>query len=484
MTCPIGGFSCFYREQPRNPQPENIPLQGQDPSNPPITQQPRREMGFNISSPEGLLDTAKQAGQLVNDLLDSARMQRLGNYCNRTGTPWCEQHCPGFLQWIWGGCCACCLNTTDNPDNPQSIFLQELVNLFGPICVGLAFQHYPEHQTKVQSGLMLNESEKADLKNICQQTLTALQKTQTHCLAYPLRCLLLSNESGDNISEGEYSSKVLEAVCSVSAPGVFSPDNPPTTWILQADSSAAQEDSDDTLLQGAVGGAPRASSSYRVTCKLNCKHLLHKLARLEVYSVDSGYTGPLGQAAQTVVDQIKRTLKCLVLGTGTLFQTPGFGLSLESDVFQLLVLLCLLAQGYIPVDPLDPSKPCIDPDAEGPWQNIIRTLLREGRGRTYRWAAYSTHSGLDDPDLEVDGTSQQHSKKHTTKQQPSGLPQATTSHHHRHPDESDSKTTGRKQPDLGVPLEDHEDKDNPWSPGNQQALLQSSRKAQHCFFLG
>ncbi|WP_100934082.1 hypothetical protein [Candidatus Chlamydia corallus] len=473
MTWPCGNLNCFYREQPRRTQEEDIPLQEQGQSSNQgqhtITQQPgsqnQREMGFSIEPPGNVLHLVEQAGSLVEKLLDNARMQRLGNYCYRTGTPWCKTHCPSFLQWIWGGCCACCLDTENTPENPQAQFLKELVEKFGPICVGMVFQQTPNCANKIEKGENLSPTEQKMLEDLCKCQIQALKKTPQKCMAESMAKVLGNQELGEDILIKDLFFQLFTTVIEAKTKGAVSTSSPPNCWILQA-SPTLPSPSDEEQLQGAVGGAPAStegSGDCRTTCKLNYKTFLRKLSRLEVFSLESGYTGPLGQASISVLDLIKKTLKLLVGPNSKFFTFHGIGLSLESHVFEILVILCLLAHGYIPLDPLDEKRPCIDPEKDGPWQKRLQELL----------------------------TTTERGKKSSSLGRSLGLQSAAFGLGRRQVDERDGDgrfSHGSQGAGLGLPLppgeEEEEDEIDPWSPDNQQMLLQGSQKVSSCFKLG
>ncbi|AAD19207.1 hypothetical protein CpB1115 [Chlamydia pneumoniae TW-183] len=426
MTFPCGNCNCYYRETPPpNPGGEDIPLQegGQSGSQGGrvITQQPGtggREMGISLGS-DNVLGMVEQAGSLLNNLLDSARMQRLGHYCYRTGTPWCREHCPGFLQWIWGGCCACCLETVDDPDNPSAQFLQQLIQQYGPICVGMSFQQLPHCTQKIEQGEPLGDGDKQEVENGCKLHRELLKAAQPRCMGESLVKLLQNNGLGEDMQQTPPWSLILQAVSEGALSFVTSSDNPPTCWILQPEQQPCPPPpTDEEQLQGAVGGAPapqqkkHPAQECRVTCKLNFRTLLQKLSRLEVLSLESGYKGPLGQAAKQIVDLIKKSLKRLVASDLATFLGPGIGLSLESQVFEVLVLLCLLSKGYLPLDPLHPEQTVLDPRVQGPWQRILRKVLvtttageniwRQTQGEAPRQAP-PPPDPWDDDEIERDG---------------------------------------------------------------------------------
>ncbi|ETR79861.1 hypothetical protein X556_0828, partial [Chlamydia pneumoniae B21] len=242
---------------------------------------------------------------------------------------------------------------------------------------------------------------------------------------------------------------------------------------------------DEEQLQGAVGGAPATqpkknpAQECRVTCKLDFKVLLQKLSKLDVYCLSTGYQGPLGRAARPVLDTVKRSLKRLVVREPMIFQAPGIGLSLESKIFELMILLCLLSQGFLPLDPLNPEQPILDPRAQGPWQDILKEMLFTTMAGENIWR----HTHGEPPrhptppsgnEIEIDGGGPQAAA--------SGTGRGAT----RRRDPTDDENTGRAG-NLGMPLSDgdvDDDDEDPWSPDNQRALLSTAFRVCNIFNLG
>ncbi|ANH78228.1 hypothetical protein [Candidatus Chlamydia sanziniae] len=367
MSCGFPNLDCYYREQhDNNPeQVENIPLQ-------PVTQQPKsrtREFGFSLGETT-LLDIISGGGKILSNLLNSNQVQRTGRYCDDTCSPWCEETCPRGLNWLWHCCCICLLNPPMLPDEDSlALYLQSLREKFGPICLYQALCKCSGICEKVQAeGRPLSDSEKNQLENACQQAQGNLKSLVSKNMGNTLTELLSDSGKAPN-PDSPLVSAVRQAEISPR------PGEPPVCWILQPPSPGEGEPTAPTSV-------PDISPSHynpdcRSTCKLNPRKLEKNLSHLQVTCLyDPSYQGPLGHVgAKSVVATLLKALVALIHDHTDLFTIPGVGLSLELNVFNSLLLLCLLIQGYLPLDPLSGETPFDPDDLNNPWTKVLNQLI-------------------------------------------------------------------------------------------------------------
>ncbi|AFS22513.1 hypothetical protein B600_0350 [Chlamydia psittaci VS225] len=92
-----------------------------------------------------------------------------------------------------------------------------------------------------------------------------------------------------------------------------------------------------------------AANEQRSGYSLNIQRLQHQLSQLEVLDVNSQTTGFLGFQARAAVNILLLTLNKYVNEEKNIFDHPGFGLSIEESKYRTLLLLSLLALGFIPL---------------------------------------------------------------------------------------------------------------------------------------
>lgn len=365
--CPCPGGSCSLSYTGRGSSPEESISLSSSGSTPPITTQPGRAGGrekhleLKLSwGEDSVLDLIEKSGSLFDKFLKNPRVKRTTHYCNKTGTPWCREHCPALCNWIWGCCCSCCDgDDSPNPLTPEQVreFLQEMKNKYGVIVVGAALGSGGGEMLMQAQGNDPNAPWKNAFEDLCLSTHQELSKKLNLQISKELYKEVCTSENAPPL-DAPIVKAVAEAKDDPTAPS-----NLPTFWVLYDDGEAQE-------------GAQSAGGSSLPICKqavrLNFSRLQVQLSRAFATSVSSGYKykGPLGEKSVEVVGLLKKVLSSLTKDSHFL-NIEGTGVSLNKELYLQVLALCVFAVGYIPLDKQAPDTMPFDPRKPSPWAQVL-----------------------------------------------------------------------------------------------------------------
>lgn len=365
--CPCPGGSCSLNYTGGGSSPEESISLSSSGSTPPITTQPGRARGrekhleLKLSwGEDSVLDLIEKSGNLFDKFLKNPRVKRTTHYCNKTGTPWCREHCPALCNWIWGCCCSCCDgDDSPNPLTPEQVreFLQEMKNKYGVIVVGAALGSGGGEMLMQAQGNDPNAPWKNAFEDLCLSTHQELSKKLNLQISKELYKEVFTPENAPPL-DAPIVKAVAEAKDNPTAPS-----NLPTFWVLYEDGEAQE-------------GAQSAGGSSLPICKqavrLNFSRLQVQLSRAFATSVSSGYKykGPLGEKSVEVVGLLKKVLSSLTKDSHFL-NIEGTGVSLNKELYLQVLALCVFAVGYIPLDKQAPDTMPFDPRKPSPWAQVL-----------------------------------------------------------------------------------------------------------------
>ncbi|AFS21259.1 hypothetical protein B711_0351 [Chlamydia psittaci CP3] len=209
-------------------------------------------------------------------------------------------------------------------------FIQQQRDAFGPICVGIAMKNGPWDISKLLAeGFTLSAEQKTLFSEKCEEAKNQLGRclkggSQQELFKVANAAHQLPSKSSTELENVKNS---LEESINISTPPSL-----PTCLILYP------SESHDT-----------AANEQRSGYSLNIQRLQHQLSQLEVLDVNSQTTGFLGFQAQAAVNILLLTVNKYVNEEKNIFDHPGFGLSIEESKYRTLLLLSLLALGFIPL---------------------------------------------------------------------------------------------------------------------------------------
>ncbi|AAP05045.1 hypothetical protein [Chlamydia caviae] len=443
MCGPIGSCSCkcYTEENSRGGH------EGRDnhEASRPIMTQPGRQTTLELKiGDEDLLDTVAKAGHLVETMLSSPRTQRGATYCQEHCGPWCDSHCPNWLSHCFQCLCACVIDEPGPSRESRDLtaFLQSMRTKYGPVVLGLVLQQGGHDcGLRMAEGKTLNENEKTDFESLC----SSFGKLFVEKLMGGIQTALF------NIADDPEKIPSKESFNALMAQRGFTDfkhghkHNPPTCWISH---SARTE---ETKQKGAGGKIHQAKL-------LDFDKLMTQLAHLEVIPIANGGVYPLGREAETVCSLLKNAIYCLSSGAAC-FESPDktYGLTFNHDNLLQLILLSLLAAGYVPTDKeFDPPTP---------WAQLAELSQFLRRDGLKPLGPKKRGPRPLDPDIQIDGM-------HVTDGPSSDLES-----------EDDSASGSRPAPEA-CPLSDSRPPVNTrswFSPEQQERLLSLSGKTENIF---
>lgn len=327
MCCP--GISMSCRSSQDAYEEETMSLNG-------ITKQPGSTSEFNLKVGDpSLLDTIRAAGALVSDALDSTRVQRTSQFCHDSCRPWCADNCWSPFLCFFDCLCTCMITPEEQLGSEAkyddlTAFIQQQRDEFGPICVGLAMSNGPWDISKLLAeGVTLSAEQKTLFSEKCEESKNQLGR----CLKGGSQKELFKVANAAHLLPSKGSTE-LENVKSSLEESIHTstPPSLPTCLILYPAAS------DET-----------AAHEQRSGYSLNIQRLQHQLSQLEVLDMNSHTTGFLGFQARAAVNILLLTLNKYVSKEKNIFDHPGFGLSIEESKYRTLLLLSLLALGFVPL---------------------------------------------------------------------------------------------------------------------------------------
>ncbi|BAE81479.1 hypothetical protein [Chlamydia felis Fe/C-56] len=303
----------------------------------PITTQPKSKLTLEVKFGEdGILDTIAKAGNLLESVLSSPRTQRGATYCQQHCGPWCESHCPNWLSHCFQCLCTCVIDepspSSDDPD--LSLFLSSMRQNHGPIVLGLALQQSPHNFPQLLAeGSTLNQEDKDDFNDLCSRIAVLFANKLMGGIQEEL--FNLANDPGSIPEKGCTDTLMAKRGYNQFKHGIKN--EPPQCWISYP--SITEEESTGT-----------ASTVCHVK-SLDFVKLKKQLAHLEVIPVNDQEVYPLGKESEKVVSILKNTLFSLSAGAECFSSSEtGFGLTFTHTKLLDLILLSLLAAGYVPTD--------------------------------------------------------------------------------------------------------------------------------------
>ncbi|QXE27279.1 hypothetical protein HBN95_04000 [Chlamydia buteonis] len=395
MCCPPGGCSCKLTLQERggDSSQANIPLQQIV-----VTQQPGKRVSLDLQVGDTpILETIQKAGVIATSLLNAPQTQRGANYCHEHCSPWCDSHCPNWLSHCFHCLCTCIINPP--PDQPSGAhpdllqFLDTMKHKHGPIVLGMgAQQSNMNWPILLAEGQTLPENQKAEFDQLCLDIKENLKKLLAGGIQQELFDLANDPSEVPKINE-------TDTIMTKRGYGDFlckRQDTPPPCWIIY---NKGEEQALETA---------QSVSAIHYTKQINYSKLLSQLYQLNVMDLCSGDTFPLGgKDGKNALCILKNTLSCLV-GNAPCFAygRDGFSLSLHPKKLLKLIILVLLALGYVP----------ISSGGESP-KATLDELKKVSEFLKLQWDAYGRAFLPGDPDnpfddSEVDGLETDSSRNH------------------------------------------------------------------------
>ncbi|EPP34391.1 hypothetical protein CP10139811_0370 [Chlamydia ibidis] len=307
-------------------------------SNQPVQAQPRRVSASFALSETTLLSTIQTYGEALQQVLDSNRVQRTGRYCRDTCGPGCRRRCPGWLDWCFNCLCTYLLNPTPEEEHTKSLtsFLQEQIDFFGPLVVGLALKNTENH---VHSGLLQGEALSEEAKENFVQSCQSAQDTLSSLLQSDIQHSLFQFVNNPDHLPKDQDPNITLAKGGYTEFQKHTPDTPPTCWIISHSLSENEDNSDEDIPVDA-----------HISRRLNWKKLTQQLANLKVVNINNPETPlPLGYTANSVVGLLQHIVIFMTEKNELTFQCPGYGLSIRYNALLMLITLSLVSLGFAPV---------------------------------------------------------------------------------------------------------------------------------------
>ncbi|WP_375793206.1 hypothetical protein O1W69_03635 [Chlamydia sp. 12-01] len=338
MCCP--GISASWRSSQDAGQEETISLNG-------ISQQPGSSSEFNLKIGDpSLLDTIRAAGDLVSDALNSARVQRTGQFCQDSCRPCCEKNCCSPFLCLFDCLCTCLITPEDRVGSDDkyddlSEFIQNQRDEYGPICVGIAMKNGPWDVSKLLAeGLTFSSEQKYQFSQKCKEAKEQLGRclkggSQNELFKIANNSHLLPSTGSTELENVRKS--LAESVKNAPIPSL------PTCLVLYP-----SENTDS------------ASSEQRSGYTLSIQRLQQQLSQLEVLDLDSKESSFLGFQSRAVINVLIFTLSKYVDEAKSTFDSPGFGLTLEESKYRILLLLSLLSLGFVPLGAQQEQPSCLE----------------------------------------------------------------------------------------------------------------------------
>lgn len=322
MCFPLPSCSCHYQQ---TQQEDRDPSSG---STPVVTSQPQltQNISFNIQGgDESVLEAMQKAGHLLSSLIDNQHTQQGARYCRDSCSPWCESHCPSWLSHCFQCLCACVINDNEGQmPHPDTAFLKELQERYGPIVAGVGIQASGLDCSSVLLGRTLTDQERDHLEQCCKTAQTQIQEFFSKHLQKELFEISDSQGSLPKIG-GEETKAVRMGFHSVQI------QTPTHVWITNDHSATAP-----TLMQ-----------------PVKWKKLKCQLKGILCRNAITGRNQYVDKDASLITNIVKNAFYFLLLGSPCFQHQVGegnYGLTVTKSTFLKFLLCSLLALRLVPVD--------------------------------------------------------------------------------------------------------------------------------------
>ncbi|EPP37076.1 hypothetical protein CP10743SC13_0436 [Chlamydia psittaci 10_743_SC13] len=340
MCFPLPSCSCHYQQAQKE---DRDPSSG---STPVVTSQLQlrsQNISFNIQrGDESVLEAMQKAGQLLSSFIDNQHTQQGARYCRDSCSPWCESHCPSWLSHCFQCLCACVINDNEGQmPHPDTAFLKELQERYGPVVAGVGIQTSGLDCGGVLLGRNLTNQERDHLEQCCKTAQTQIQEFFSKHLQKELFEIGDSQGSLPKIG-GEETKAVRMGFHSVQK------QTPTHVWITTGHSAIAP-----ALMQ-----------------PVNWKKLKCQLKGILCRNAITGRNQYVGKDASSITNILKNAFYFLLLGSPCFQHQVGegnYGLTVTKSTFLKFLLCSLLALRLVPVD--EKGNP-----PEDTWQLLMQII--------------------------------------------------------------------------------------------------------------